>query len=158
MSDPDIRGLDQFREIATALMTRLQPRERRAALRAVARALRQSNQRRIAAQVDPDGRAFAPRKPRKADQRRGAVRRRAMFSKLRTARHLRAGASENEAWVEFTGRAARIARVHHAGLMDEVAPGGPRVRYPARPLLGVSAEDEARILDALVEHLEGAGL
>lgn len=148
-------GADEIKAQLTALIAGLEPGARRRALGAVARELRRRNQRRIAAQVEPDGSAFAPRKPRASDRRKGAVRRRArnMFARLRLARHMRAGATDSEAFVEFTGRAARIARVHHEGLEDAVERGGPRVRYPRRELLGIPPEDEARIMDVLLEHL-----
>lgn len=151
-------GGEELKAQLTALIARLEPGPRRRALAVVARELRRSNQRRIAAQVQPDGSDFAPRKPRTSDQRKGSVRRRAraMFGRLRLARHMKAGSTPSEAYVEFMGRAAAIARVHHEGLEDNVAPGGPRVRYEKRELLGVSAEDEARIMDLLIAHLAGA--
>jgi phage gpG-like protein len=49
---------------------------------------------------------------------------------------------------------ARIARVHQEGLMDKVdKKRGPDYHYPARPLLGFNASDQALIRDGLLRHL-----
>ena len=82
--------------------------------RAVARDLRRSQSARIAAQLNPDGTPFAPRRPRLRDQA-GALRRKVerrkdpMFRKLRLARWLKAEGSAEEASVGFSGGALRIA-------------------------------------------------
>lgn len=76
----------------------------------------------------------------------------AMFRGLRNAKHLRAGASGSEAWVEFTARASRLASIHHYGLRDRVSIGGPEVDYPERPLLGFSTTDEVEILNRFVDR------
>lgn len=81
---------------------------------------------------------------------------RAMFRKLRADRHLKAGGGPDEAWVAFTGRAERIARIHHFGLRDRVAPGGPETDYPRRELLGFSPADEDAVMAAIIEHLARA--
>lgn len=139
------------------LVAKLGPGERAQLARAVARDLRAANQDRIRRQVTPDGEAFAPRKPRLRDQR-GAVRRRArpMFRGLRMARFMASGGDAAEAWVGFAGLAARIARVHQEGLEDSVDrrdPDAPRVRYAARPLLGITDADRERIAEAALKHL-----
>jgi phage virion morphogenesis protein len=96
-----------------------------------------------------------PRKPRLRD-RAGALRRQAaMFSKLRTARWLRATGITNAAEVGFTGRVARIARIHQEGLRDRAEPTAPEIRYPRRALLGVTGSDRERIRDLLLLHLAG---
>jgi phage virion morphogenesis protein len=55
--------------------------------------------------------------------------------------------------VGFFGRVARIARVHQEGLTDKVAKKGPKYHYPARPLLGFSATDQALIGESLLRYL-----
>ena len=87
--------------------------------------------------------------------RRGGVKRKAaaMFSKLRTASHLKAGATPDEAYVEFTARASRLARVHHFGLKDRVVPDGPETQYPQRELLGFSQADDEAILALIAEDM-----
>lgn len=86
---------------------------------------------------------------------RGKVRRRAsaMFVKLRT--QMKSGSNGDEAYVEFRGRAARVARIHHFGLKDRVVPDGPETDYPQRELLGFSQQDDEAILAMLVDHMEG---
>lgn len=86
-------------------------------------------------------------------RRRGGIKRAAMFRKMRLGRHLKAGASDVEAWVGFSGRAAEIARVHQEGLRDKPALKAKPVRYERRKLLGVTEADRRRIVDALLAHL-----
>lgn len=86
---------------------------------------------------------------------RGGVKRKAaaMFSKLRTASHLKAGATPDEAYVQFTARASRLARIHHFGMKDRVVPDGPETQYPQRELLGFSQADDEAILALIAEDL-----
>lgn len=77
-----------------------------------------------------------------------------MFAKLRTSRFLHTTADATGLSVGFTGRVARIARVHQFGERDEVRPGGPTVTYPERILLGFSNADLALITDRLIQMLE----
>lgn len=215
-----------YREAISRLLDRLSASERSRLLRKTAHMLRRSQQRRIAAQVAPDGAPWPKRKPRsgpkpasrairflyrkaggderlvdmrswtrrggnlvgydreaegvrtfRADRiarhlpaeggpdpgalpasirgRRGGVKRkaRAMFGKLRKAAHLKAGATPDEAYVEFTARASKLARVHHFGLKDRVVPGGPETEYPQRELLGFSQADEEAIMALIAEDL-----
>lgn len=88
---------------------------------------------------------------------RGSVRRKAqaMFKGLRTARHMKAGSTLDEAYVEFTSRASRLARIHHFGLKDRVVPDGPETEYPQRELLGFSQTDEEAAMDLVYAHMEG---
>ena len=64
-----------------------------------------------------------------------------MFSKLRTAKYMKAKGSNNDAVVEFTGRVKRMAEVHQYGLRDRPNVWAKEAPYPARPLLGFDAED-----------------
>lgn len=89
--------------------------------------------------------------------RKGSVRRKAqsMFTGLRTAKHMKAGSNMDEAYVEFTSRASRLARIHHYGLKDRVVPDGPETEYPQRELLGFSQTDEESAMDLVYAHMEG---
>jgi len=147
-SDP-AQALDTW---AAAQLARLAPAARRRLARKLAIAVRRDQQKRIAAQQNPDGSAYAPRKPR-AVARSGRIRRKTLFGKLRRAKHLRIRATANGADIGFTGRTARIARVHQYGQRDHVAPRGPKVRYPRRELLGFTPELQARIRNLLIEEL-----
>lgn len=148
MNDPLV-ALEQW---AAPLLLKLEPGQRRRLTRTVAVELRRSQQRRIAAQQNPDGSPYAPRK-RELRSKAGRVKRNAMFVRLRQAKHLRLISTANEASVGFVGRVARIARIHQEGQSDVVNRSGLRVRYERRELLGFTAADRERIRDLLIEHL-----
>ena len=128
--------------------------ERRKLALDVARDLRRENVATMRAQQSPDGEAWAPRKRGLRDQK-GQIRKgllaQDMFTKLRGARYLKAKAQGRDATVEFMGRAARIAAVHHFGLRDKIR--GKTVQYPERQLIGITDADIDRIEDALLKHL-----
>ena len=141
----------------SGLLARATPASRLRLARLVATDLRRSTYRRIAQQRNPDGSPFEPRRqPLRA--KAGRVRRAAMFQRLRQGNHMRARADASEAAVEFTTRASRIARVHQQGLVDRVRPGGPRVAYARRELLGFTRADVQLLQQRVLEHLVGAGL
>jgi phage virion morphogenesis protein len=153
MSELDV--LDRW---VGSLLAQLSPKGRRAAMVDVAHALRRSQQKRIAAQRNPDGSAYDPRKPRvkpggKHRDKRGRIKRAAMFAKLRTARYLKVETNEMGLAIAFDGRVARVARVHQFGESDRVAPGGVEYKYPARILLGMTDEDRNLIRDMLLGHV-----
>lgn len=148
--------LTQLEHWAAPLIAKLSPQGRRLLARTIAADLRRSQAKRIAAQQEPDGQAFAARKsPPTLRGRKGKIRKRqaAMFKKLRTARYLKIDANANEISVGFKGRAARIARVHQEGLDDKPSPNARMVRYARRQLLGFSAEDREMVRNRLLEHL-----
>ena len=141
--------------LAGALLRRVDAGERSKVLRVMARMLRSSQATRIARQQDPDGQAFAARKTQPAGRLRrgGTIKRKAMFRKLRNTSNLKAGSTDTEAWVGFSGRAARIARVHQEGLEDAPATGAKPVRYARRILLGDTEAERQALLDILFEHV-----
>lgn len=143
--------LKQLEDWVAPLIEKLTPKERRVLAREVARDLRIANRERIKAQVNPDGSTFEPRTQLRG--RSGAIRRRAMFTKLRTAKYLRIKTTADTAEVGFLGRINRIARVHHYGLRDRVEKSGPQHRYARRQLLGFDNADRERIRDSLINHL-----
>ncbi len=145
-------SLQQLEDWAAPLLARISPAEQRKLVRSIATELRRRQAQRIKAQQNPDGSAFAPRKPQPArDQKPGQIRQ--MFGQLRMAKHLKVLKDGRGAAVGIVGRSARIARVHQYGLTDQVQPGGPSVQYPERVLLGFSDGDVERIRDLLLEHL-----
>jgi phage virion morphogenesis protein len=151
-------GLEQVDQLATALLRNVEAPARRKLLRTIARDFRKSQTARIVAQRNPDGSAFEPRRrqAKKAATKKGRIRRQAMFRKLRMAKHLKAGAGGSEAWVGFSGRAARIARVHQEGLSDVPSPGMKKVRYARRALLGLTGAEQERLLDLLLGSITSA--
>ena len=150
---------DDFSDVqawAAALLA-LRPAERRRVNRAVAVELRRTEGQRIAAQQNPDGTPYAPRRTKNLRGKRGAIRRK-MFTRLRTARYLRVEASDTDAVVGYSGRVARLALVHQEGRSDRPARGQKPVRYPRRKLLGFTERTREMVLDTLARHLAGQGL
>jgi phage gpG-like protein len=86
-------------------------------------------------------------------RRKGTIRQRAMFRKLRNGRNLRTGASDNEAWIGFTGRAAEIAAIHQEGGSDRPGLKSKPVRYAQRKLLGLTNNERTLALDLLLASL-----
>jgi phage virion morphogenesis protein len=136
------------------LVAKLSASGRRSLSRVIGRDLRALQQKRIAAQLEPDGTPFAARKPR-LRANKGKIRKRqaAMFAKLRTARWLKVVATPDAVSVGFTGQAARIARIHQEGLNDRPGPNSRETRYPRRQLLGFSEADREMVRNHFLEHL-----
>ena len=145
----DLRALDDW---LAPLLAGITPTARRRLARDLARDLRRQQQQRIAAQLNPDGTRYEARKATLRD-RKGKIRRGAMFAKIRTATHLRIEASTDEASVGFAGRVARIASVHQLGLRDRVSHDGPEVQYATRRLLGLTAAEREGIRDRILRTL-----
>jgi len=110
---------------------------------------------RIARHLPPAGAADPGAMPDSIYGKGGGQKSRArkMFARLRTAKHLKAGATPDEAWVAFTSRAERVARIHHYGLRDRVSPDGPETDYPQRELLGFSQADDEHLLSLFLDHV-----
>ena len=151
---------DHLQELAgwvAPLLQRLDPAPRKNLMRALAQHMQRSQMLRIAAQRNPDGTPYAPRRPREQLQKRqGAIRSQAMFMNLRKARNLPRRAAADYASVAINPRVAYVARVHHYGLRDKVDrrnPRSPEVRYPRRELLGINAQDMQAIEDILLQHI-----
>lgn len=146
--------LDDLGAWLTPLMMRLEPAQRASLARDVAQVLRRSQQQRIIAQRNPDGTAYAPRKERQLRGKVGRIKRKAkMFTKLRTARYLKARGTAAEATAAFAGRISRIARVHQYGLRDRAERGAPDVQYAQRELLGLTEEDREQVRSLILRHL-----
>ncbi|MDB0573746.1 phage virion morphogenesis protein [Ralstonia solanacearum] len=135
------------------MLAKLDAPARRTLARAVAVELRRRQAARIAEQRNPDGSPYVPRKPQ-LRHRSGRIRR-AMFTRLRLARYMKAEADANTAAVTFAGNTLRIATVHQFGLRDRVNKTGLTAQYPARGLLGIDDADVARITDLVLGHLSG---
>lgn len=135
-------NLEALETWAAVLLARLEPAARNKLTRSIGQELRRSQQKRIVAQQNPDGTKYAPRKQRNLRGKQGRVRRKlAMFKKLRTASYLKVRSDSNGISIGFTGRIARIARIHQYGLKDRAEVGAPDVRYEHREVLGVNHSD-----------------
>ena len=147
--------LDALAAYFEDLAGNLSPAARRRLGQQIARLIRASQSARIAAQEDPEGQPFAPRSrpPYRLRRRAGAIRDKGpMFRKLRTAKHLKATATADEAAVGFTGRDAGIAATSQYGLREQIG-RGIIARYPERRLLGLTAEERVQILEKVIDLL-----
>jgi phage virion morphogenesis protein len=158
----DLESLEQW---AGGMLASASPAARRQLAREIGIELRRAQVKRIAAQRNPDGTPYVPRKTRQPlRSRAGRIKRTAqalksgpMFKRLRLARFLGMTSSPSEVAVGFANATvARIASVSQYGLRDRVERGKarPEVTYPQRILLGVTDENRARILDQVIAHLQ----
>lgn len=109
-------------------------------------AVRSFNRRHISRYLELDRRAV----------QRTTVRSDPMFKRLRTHRYLRINTSPDSAVVGFQQQAARIAREHHYGLTGTVN-ALAQVKYPQRPLLGLSDAEKMNLLDIIYQALLTGG-
>jgi phage virion morphogenesis protein len=145
---------EPIEQLCRDLLLRTAAPERARLMRSIGREIRKGQSDRIAAQRDPDGAAFAPRRPKRdRGNKKGRLRQQKMFRKLRMAKSLKGGGNADEAWVGFGGRASRIARIHQEGLADAPAPGQAKVRYSRRALLGLTEAERQRILQLILVQL-----
>lgn len=169
-------NLEAFEPWIAGLANRLTPSQTRSLARRIGQFLRRKNAARIRRNVEPDGSAMAPRKPKQQDplpdwlQQRirdnpslrkkfGVGKRhrlRAMFPHLRLTSRMVVKATADEAELRFDSRAARVATTHHFGLRDRVSDrrGAITVRYPIRRLLGFGPDDMDEMTDTIIEHLD----
>jgi len=136
------------------LLSRLDAREQAKVNRSVATILRRTQSQRIAGQQNPDGTRFDPRKPAKNLRgKAGGIRRRGMFTKLRTQKYLKASSNASEISVGFRGRAAMIALIHQYGLESHYK--NKSFKMPVRQLLGLTEAELEAIRDAFLTQLSG---
>lgn len=147
--------VEQAQAKLMALINNLSPQARRQLAHNIGQALRKSQQARIARQQNPDGTAFEPRKPQKQfGKKKGRIKRKAMFAKLRTAKYLKVRSNGNEVAVGFTESSSIIANIHQYGLIGTVNKKyGLKVRYAQRELLGFSESDVELIENLIIEQL-----
>ncbi|WP_410686845.1 phage virion morphogenesis protein [Avibacterium paragallinarum] len=147
--------IEELNTRLNALINNLKPQARRALARNIGQQLRKNQAKRIASQQNPDGSAFEPRKPQKQlRKKKGRIKRKAMFAKIRTAKHLRFRAETNGIKVGFNGGTAAIANIHQQGLKARVRKDRDyKVQYAQRELLGFSDEDRELIEGLVIEQL-----
>ena len=138
------------------MLEQVEPASRNKLARSIGQALRRSQRQRIIAQRNADDSKYAPRKRRNLRGKPGRVNRKVkMFQKLRTASLLKLQCDGNSIAIGFTGRIARIARVHQYGLKDFAEYGAPVVKYDQRELLVFTDADIDLIRDGLLTHFIG---
>ncbi|MBB6113557.1 phage virion morphogenesis protein [Rahnella inusitata] len=132
--------LSAFDTPLAGLIAALSLQSRKAMAATIAKRLRKHQQQRIKQQVTPEGQPFTPRRPQPLRAKKGRIKRE-MFAKLRTAKYMKAKGTDRDAVVEFTDQVQRMAKVHQYGLRDRPSVRAKEMQYPARPLLGLDAED-----------------
>lgn len=141
-----------FEDKLAGLIASLSPAARRKMTAEIAKQLRTSQQQRIKRQQAPDGTPYAVRKRQPVKGKKGRVKRE-MFTKLRTNRYMKAKGTDEVAFVEFTGRVKRMARVHQEGLRDKPSRYSAGVQYEVRPLLGIGLNDNKIITHAILKNI-----
>lgn len=141
--------LSAFDTRLAGLIAALSPQSRKAMAATIAKRLRKHQQQRIKQQFTPEGQPFTPRRPQPLRAKKGRIKRE-MFAKLRTAKYMKANGTDKDAVVEFTGQVQRMAKVHQYGLRDRPSVRAKEMQYPARPLLGLDAEDMKIVEDELL--------
>ncbi len=147
-------SLEALKDWVGPLLRKLQPAERGKLARSLAQQLRRNQQQRVKTQANPDGSKYTPRKKRDLRGKKGRIRRKLeMFQKLSKVTYLKAKGDGSAISVGFTGRVARIARVHQYGLRDRAERNAPQVQYDQREVLGFTDADLDLIRDGLLAHL-----
>lgn len=136
---------DSVEAAIKTLLASFSPTKRRQLMRSIANELKRVNKLRMAQETAPDG---TPWTERKGPPRGGRPKK--MMAGLR--RKMTAEVSPDKAMIGFRGNAGRIARIHHEGRTASVSPGGPRIRYAARELIGI-AEGDLELIERII--LEG---
>lgn len=145
--------LEVLEDWAAGLLSQLEPAARSKLARSIGQALRRSQQQRIVAQRNPDGGKYAPRKQRNLREKKGRGKRKIqMFKKLRTARFLKAQSYSDIINIGFTGRIAKIAKVHQYGLRDRVGQRASNIKYEQRIILGFTEENFTLIRAAILKY------
>lgn len=149
------QDLHELADWLNALLTQASPAQVRVINRRVGYELRRSQSDRIAAQKNPDGTPYVPRKATSKNLRakKGSVRKRAMFARLRTLRFLKVDARAEDVAVVFRGRAGGIATVHQYGDRHVSARTGRVIVTPQRELLGLTDAEMTMLEDAYLRHL-----
>lgn len=137
------------------LLARVSPAQLRQLTRRLAQELKRRAADRIRLQVDPEGTPFVPRKPQPAwRQKHGRIKRQALFVKMGSGRHLKTTHDAASAAIGFSGRVARIARVHQLGLRDRVSRHGQDYDYPKRELIGFTDADREWITEMIMDFIQ----
>jgi phage virion morphogenesis protein len=144
--------LSAFDTRLAGLIAALSPQNRKAMAATIAKRLRKHQQQRIKQQITPQGQPFTPRRPQPLRAKKGRIKRE-MFAKLHTAKYMKVKGSADDAVVEFTSQVQRMAKVHQYGLRDRPSVRAKEMQYPARPLLGLDAEDMKIVEDELLNLL-----
>ena len=149
-------GLEALEPFLGELIAAAAPGQRRKLIDKLMRAVRRANAARIGANVDPDGGAMTPRKPRE-QHRRG--RKTKMFKSIGKTRSLKLKVTPDEGELRFANPLIETtAAVHHygqEGYVGKTRRGNVvRTKYEARRLLGFGKERD-ELVDEVLKHFGG---
>jgi phage virion morphogenesis protein len=142
----DLQRLENWAE---PLLRKISPAARKKLAKEIGLELRKSQQQRMKKQQNPDGTKYKARLAKS----QGRIKRKAMFIKLKRAKHLKVKATADKVSVGFFGRVAKIANVHQKGLRDKAHKNARDVKYNKRELLGFTEKDKQIVLDVLLDNL-----
>lgn len=140
----------QIHDYIQPVIAALSPGQLKKMATSIAKKMQHNNARRIRSNIDPDGYAFAPRRPQTREPKTGK-----MFQKLGRLRNLKRKVSAEGLEIGFFGRITHLADVHHHGLRDKVRPR-LEADYAARPLLGITDQDSNDVLEVVLKQVEDA--
>jgi phage virion morphogenesis protein len=147
-----IAGADRLNLVLDRMLEALSDRGQRRLIYTITRRLAAENRKRIAANVEPDGKPMEPRhkpNPKIAGSRKIRLR---MFQKLKSAKFLKAKTYPGEGHVFFGGKGgAGIAKIHHCGIGYYSKRFKRYIPMPARPLLGLSDNDKSIVEDLILQ-------
>jgi phage virion morphogenesis protein len=66
---------------------------------------------------------------------------------------MKAKGTDKDTAVKFTGQVQGMAKVHQYGLRNRPSVRAKEMQYPARPLLGLGAEDMKIVEDELLQYI-----
>lgn len=155
--------LDALEPWLSDLMARVSPGRRLSLSRRVGQIIRRANAVRVLANIEPDGSAMEPRRPKQEmkGKRAGAKGPKAkgpMFRRIELARNMVVRPSADHVQLGFKDKVAKTAATHHFGLEDLVdhrKRNSIRTRYPARRLLGFGPGDSDMLMAEIMAWLEG---
>ena len=110
------------------------------ARRKISQHLKKSLKQRLASQQTVGGNGFVPRRGKGDAMLTGFIRR------------TRSRSDRDSIAVGYSGRDAQLAKIHNLGLIDRIKSQSGRyviADYPARPWVGINADDEAAIIAIL---------
>ncbi len=134
------------------LITALSPSARLKLMRQISVDLVKNQRKRITAQQNPDGTAFAPRKiSLRRRKKQNRIKTKKMFSKIKSARFLKRTVTANGLTIGYSGKISEIASMHQYGGIER---HGKKVYHiPQREILGVSKEDKELVEKLIMQQL-----
>ncbi|MDG6896592.1 hypothetical protein A6A19_00925 [Actinobacillus delphinicola] len=134
------------------LIIALAPSARLKLMRQISIDLAKNQRKRITAQQNPDGTAFAPRKiSLRRRKKQNRIKTKKMFSKIKSARFLKRTVTDNGLTIGYSGKISEIASMHQYGGIER---HGKKVYHmPQREILGVSKEDKELVEKLIMQQL-----